>query len=157
MKRLLTVVAFFIASSTLAQDILSSEYNTAVGGKISSGVAFSYKQFVTPTNALEAQAMAYKEGIRLVGLYQFHSYNIEGLNGLAWYIGPGAHLGFVKAKYKAEYNSAVDFGIDGVVGLDYRIPNTPFNLSLDWQPSFGLLGAGLQPQFGGFAIRYVLK
>ena len=102
--------------------------------------------------------MFFREGVRFTGLYEFHFYNIEGVNGLAWYVGPGAHIGFYIPKYKTQYNTAADIGIDGVIGLDYKIKNTPINLSLDWQPSYSILGnAGLQPQFGGLSIRYILQ
>jgi hypothetical protein len=158
MRKLLIILAFSIVTTTFAQEISGPQYNTAIGGKISSGIAFSYKKFVANTHALEAQAMYFKKGVRFIGLYQFHFYNIEGLNGLAWYAGPGAHLGVWFPKFKDEFSSPIDLGIDGVIGLDYKIPNTPVNISLDWQPSFGILGdAGLQPQFGGLGIRYVLN
>ena len=135
----------------------AASYKTALGAKISAGVAASYKMFVTPKNALEVQSTFFKQGVRLVGLYEFHSYSFAGVPGLGWYIGPGAHVGFWKKNYRDKYNSTADIGIDGVIGLDYRIKNAPINLSLDWQPSLSLLGnAGLSPQFGGFAIRYIL-
>lgn len=158
MKNLFLAAAIFSCLSASSQDILSSQYQTAIGVKAASGIAVSYKTFLTPTHALEAQTMFFNQGVRTIGLYEFHFYNIEGLNGLAWYLGGGAHVGFWKPKYKKEYGSAIDIGADGVVGLDYKIPSLPINLSLDWQPSFGLLGdAGIQPQFGGFALRYTFN
>jgi hypothetical protein len=99
--------------------------------------------------------MFFNKGIRLIGLYEFHFYNIEGMDGLAWYVGPGAHVGFYYARYKSTYNTILDLGVDGVIGLDYHLKKFPINISIDWQPSFGLLGkSGIQPQFGGIAIRY---
>ncbi len=157
MKKLLFSVCILFAVASFAQGPGASNYQTALGAKISSGVAFTYKKFVTNSNALEGQVMFFNEGIRFAGLYEFHFFNIPGVDGLGWYVGPGVHTGFWKARYKTKYNSAVDIGIDGVIGLDYKIPNAPVNLSLDWQPGFSILGdAGLQPQFGGFAIRYVI-
>ena len=158
MKKILFTFSILLSISSYAQEILSTQYQTAIGAKVSSGVALSYKHFVNDNQAIEAQSMFFNQGIRLIGMYQFHFYNIEGLNGLAWYIGPGAHVGFWTPKYKKEYGSFIDIGIDGVVGLDYKIPSLPINLSLDWQPSFGLIGdAGIQPQFGGLAVRYTLQ
>jgi hypothetical protein len=158
MKKILFALAILSSTSTFSQEITTSQYETAIGAKWSAGIALSFKKFLGPTNALEAQTMFFREGIRVIGLYEFHFYNIEGLNGLAWYIGPGAHVGFWKPKYKAQYGSFVDIGVDGVVGLDYKIPSLPVNLSLDWQPSFGLIGdAGIQPQFGGLGLRYTIN
>ncbi len=132
-------------------------YTTAVGGKLSSGLAFSYKKFISQKNAVEVQAMFFKEGLRFIGLYEFH-FPIEGVNNLSWYVGPGVHVGVYRSKYKTINATNNDVGIDGVVGLDYKIANSPINISLDWQPSFSVLGnAGLQPQFGGLAVRFVLN
>lgn len=157
MKKILFVAALFMAATSFAQQTGGSAYNSAIGAKISTGLAFTYKKFVTPKNALEGQAMFFREGIRFAGLYEFH-FNIEGVDGLRWYVGPGAHVGFWKPEYKDKYNSSVDIGVDGVLGLDYKFKDLPLNLSLDWQPGFSVLGdAGLQPQFGGLAIRYVLQ
>ena len=160
MKKVLLPLFVVIATVSYAQETSTTgtEYQRALGVKISSGIAATFKQFVSSKHALEAQGMFFREGVRFTGLYEFHFYNIEGVNGLAWYVGPGAHIGFYIPKYKTQYNTAADIGIDGVIGLDYKIKNTPINLSLDWQPSYSILGnAGLQPQFGGLSIRYVLQ
>lgn len=158
MKFILFAVAIITSSASFAQQDNVAPYKTSLGVKISSGVAASYKSFVTSKNAFEAQSTFFKQGIRLVGLYEFHFFTIQGAPGLGWYIGPGAHVGYWKKNYRDQYNSTADIGIDGVLGLDYKIPNTPINLSLDWQPSYSILGtAGLSPQFGGIAIRYVLQ
>ncbi|MCY7421725.1 MAG: hypothetical protein LH478_08290 [Chitinophagaceae bacterium] len=157
MKKVFLSIAILISLSAFSQMENAASYKTALGVKISAGVAASYKMFVTPKNALEVQSTFFKQGVRLVGLYEFHLYSFAGAPGLGWYIGPGAHVGFWKKNYRDTYNSTADIGIDGVLGLDYRIKNAPINLSLDWQPSLSLLGnAGLSPQFGGLAIRYIL-
>jgi hypothetical protein len=158
MRNIALLFSFFFALSASAQQNNIAPYQTALGVKLSSGVAASYKTFVTPKNAFEAQSSFFREGIRLVGLYEFHSYAFESVPGLAWYIGPGVHVGFWKRNFRDKYNSTVDIGIDGVLGLDYKIPSVPLNLSLDWQPSYSVVGnAGLSPQFGGIAIRYVFE
>jgi hypothetical protein len=157
MKKIMFLLALFATATSFAQQAGGPGYNSAIGAKISTGLAFTYKKFITGKNALEGQAMFFREGIRFAGLYEFH-FNIEGVDGLSWYVGPGAHVGFWKPEYKNKYNSSVDLGVDGVLGLDYKFRDLPLNLSLDWQPGFSVLGdAGLQPQFGGLAIRYVLQ
>ncbi|WP_207493841.1 hypothetical protein [Aridibaculum aurantiacum] len=157
MKKYLAVIALLFSGACYAQQEGGSQYNSAVGLKVSAGVAVSYKTFVTGTNALEAQAMYFNEGVRLAALYQFHFFQFDGVPGLAWYVGPGAHIGFWRKSAQVAYNSRIDLGIDGVLGLDYKIPKVPLNISLDWQPGFSVLGAGLQPQFGGIGLRYILK
>lgn len=161
MKIIFAAAMFLITTACYAQESTittgAPQYQRAIGAKISAGVAVTYKQFVANAKALEAEAMFFSEGIRLVGLYEFHFYNIQGVDGLGWYAGPGAHVGFYRPRDKS-FNTVADIGIDGVIGLDYKIKNVPVNLSLDWQPSYSILGnAGLMPQFGGFAIRYILQ
>ena len=157
MKKLILLISVCASFSAFAQTDNAASYKSALGVKVSASVAASYKTFVTSKNALEVQSTFFKQGVRLVGLYEFHSFSFAGAPGLGWYAGPGAHVGFWKKNYRDKYNSTADIGLDGVLGLDYRIKNAPINLSLDWQPSLSLVGnAGLSPQFGGLAIRYIL-
>lgn len=158
MKLTLVLAALIFCTATFAQQENVAPYKTSLGVKISSGAAVSYKTFVTSKNAFEAQSSFYKQGIRLVGLYEFHFFTIPGAPGLGWYIGPGAHVGFYRKNYSDIYNTRADIGFDGVLGLDYKIPGAPINLSLDWQPSYSVVGtAALSPQYGGLAIRYILQ
>jgi len=161
MKKILLAATLLITTACFSQETITTtggpEYQRAIGVKLSAGGAVTYKQFIANTKALEAEAMFFSEGIRLIALYEFHFYNIQGVDGLAWYVGPGAHVGFYRPRDKS-FNTAADIGIDGVIGLDYKIKNVPINLSLDWQPSFSLIGnAPLMPQFGGLGIRYILQ
>lgn len=129
----------------------SQSYTTALGIKFYPG-AISLKHFVSNKNALEGIGYFWEKGFRITGLYEIHG-AISGAPGLKWYIGPGAHLGF----YNDKYGGGSTAGIDGVLGLDYKIKNAPINLSLDWQPSFEFgdkYGHGFSGNWGGFAVRY---
>jgi hypothetical protein len=54
--------------------------------------------------------------------------------------------------------SGVAIGVDGVLGLDYKINGAPINLSLDWQPSFTFSGYSyFEGGWGGLGIRYTIK
>jgi len=156
MKPTLLALALSTVIIAKAQDVNVATYHSSLGVKISSGVAASYKTFISNKNALEFQTTFFRQGLRMVGLYEFHK-PFNNVDGLSWYFGPGAHVGIWKKNYRDKYNSTVDVGIDGVLGIDYKVPSLPINLSLDWQPSLSLLGnAALSPQFGGIAIRYIL-
>jgi hypothetical protein len=104
---------------------------------------------------VEAQLTSWNKGFRLAGLYEFNYYSFKTVEGLAWFVGPGAHIGFWKNQYGKDYNSYADLGLDGIIGLDYKFKNIPINASLDWEPAITLVGtAGVTPAFGGFAVRY---
>src|SRR5690349_2482183 len=142
MKRivvLFSLLALLTVSRTQAQS-MGSEYKFAVGVKLWPG-GLTAKYFIRDNRALEGIAYFWEHGFRFTGLYEFHG-DINGAPGLKWYVGPGAHVGFYDDDYKHAYperDAGVDLGVDGVIGLDYKIKNAPINLSLDWQPSFTIV------------------
>jgi hypothetical protein len=131
---------------------MGRSYRTALGVKVWDGGGISFKTFVAPNNAVEVIGYFYDKGTRLTGLYEIHG-NVVDAPGLKWYIGPGAHLGFYDySEYKGD---KVVAGVDGVIGLDYKINRAPINLSIDWQPSFEFAdGRGFAGSWGGLGIRY---
>jgi hypothetical protein len=141
-------------STVKAQDFnKSSTYTTALGVKFYPG-AISLKHFVDNTVALEGIGSFWDYGFRVTGLYEFH-YDIRDVQGLKWYIGPGVHVGFYNNL--DNHGGATSFGIDGVLGLDYKFTGAPINMSLDWQPSFEFgnnFNNGFAGNWGGLGIRY---
>ena len=147
-----SVMAVSNVNAQQSKSFHSSYYNTAIGIKFYPG-ALSVKHFLGESAALEGLAYFHR-GLRITGLYEIH-YKIGNVEGLNWYIGPGAHIGF----FDNQYGGGVSVGVDGVLGLDYKFIQAPINLSLDWQPSFEFAGEGDYNGFhswGGFAIRYTL-
>ena len=140
-----------IGVATAQSNVTSQSYKTALGVKFYPG-AVSLKHFVKPNAAIEGLGYFWNRGSRITGLYEFHG-DINGAAGLKWYVGPGAHIGF----YNTKYGGGSSFGVDGVLGLDYKFKGAPINMSVDWQPSFEFNGAydGFSGNWGGLAIRYV--
>ncbi len=152
MKKII-VVTLLIASAKISFG--QSTYSKAIGVKFPAGFSVSYKDFLTDTRNLEAQATIWNKGFKVSGLYEFNFYVFNNADGLALFAGPGAHIGFWKQQYKSDYGSTIDIGIDGIIGLDYKFKDAPINLSVDWQPSITLIGsAGFAPASGGLAVRY---
>lgn len=150
--------SFLVISSLLlfcSAGMAQAPYHKALGIKVPGGFSVTYKNFVSDTRNLELQATAWNKGFRVSGLYEFNFYAFPQIPSLSWFVGPGVHVGFWKDQYKNEYNSKTDLGIDGIIGLDYKIPDIPINLSLDWQPSVTLIGdASFAPASGGIAVRF---
>ena len=145
----------FLAIFFMATSHAQAPYNRALGVKFPGGFSLTYKKFVTDTRNLEAQFTVWDKGFRAAGLYEFNFYTFDKIPELSWFVGPGAHVGFWKSGYEKTYNSQIDLGIDGIIGLDYKFKTVPINVSLDWEPAVTLLGsAGFTPVFGGAAIRY---
>ena len=149
-------VLLFMEAAAQSRSAQSSNYKTALGVKVWDGAGITLKHFMSE-NAIEAIGYFYRRGFRLTGLYEIHG-NISGAQGLKWYIGPGAHIGFYNNRYNDNpyYNdSYVAIGIDGVLGLDYKFSGAPINMSIDWQPSFEFAeGLGFSGSWGGLGIRY---
>lgn len=148
MKKIIVASIVFLTVSITKSS--AQDYNTALGVKFWDGGGISLKHFFNEKNAGELIGYFWSQGARFTGLYEIHG-DISNAGGLRWYIGPGAHVGF----YNTKYGDGAYFGVDGVLGLDYKFNNAPINLSLDWQPSieFGT-GRGFYGGWGGFAVRY---
>lgn len=156
MKKILFFALLVVTGSSVFSQNTGSTYRTALGIKYAPA-GITLKHFVRTNRALEGIGYFWEDGFRFTGLYEIHG-DFTGANGLKWYIGPGAHIQFWNEKWKARFPSrdnGVAIGVDGVLGLDYKITGAPINLSLDWQPSFNFVGyTYFEGGWGGFAIRY---
>lgn len=137
---LLGLLALLTVTRTQAQS-MGSEYRFAVGAQIWPG-ALTIKYFIKDNAALEGKAYFWEHGFRFTGLYEFHG-DINSAPGLKWYAGPGAHIGRYSDYYKRnDYyyeDGDASFGIDGVLGLEYKINQAPIAVSLDINPYFEFL------------------
>lgn len=154
MKKILIPIFLFLSLSVFAQRGYNNDCSSAIGLKYYPG-GVTYKQAVGGDNALEFIGyFINNQGSRLTALYEIH-HDIEGLNGLKWYVGPGAHISFYN---KNVYSGRSYLGVDGVIGLDLKFNRVPLNFSFDWQPSFDFNGGrDFSWDFGGLSIRYVIK
>lgn len=153
LKLLKVTILLFIFSFSFNQKSIAqangNDYKTAIGVKFYPA-AVSLKTFVKRNIAFEAIGYFWDKGTRITGLYEYH-HNLTADGGLKWYIGPGAHVGFYNQEF---FNGGTTFGLDGVLGLDYKFPGIPVNVSVDWQPSFEFGDyAGFNGNWGGIGLR----
>lgn len=156
MKRtILFILPLLLASAASAQS-MGSDYKTALGVKLYPG-AVTVKHFTGKGKAIEGLGYISSDGFRITGLYELH-FPLGSVEGLQWYVGGGAHLGIWSDSWKNKYptrDGGVALGVDGVLGLDYKIQGAPLNLSFDWQPSFNVIGYNyFEGGWGGLAVRY---
>jgi hypothetical protein len=154
--------AFFLFSivtvcaiGRLSAQSMGSSYQTAVGVKFWPG-ALSVKHFVQDNTALEGLFNFWDRGFRFTGLYEIHG-DINGAEGLKWYVGPGVHIGSYNGTYYHDYyykSGAFSLGVDGVLGLDYKISGAPIAVSLDVQPYIELINHTYLDVWGGLGVRY---
>jgi len=149
--KLLFVFLFFcaVANQNMQAQAQGDSYKTAIGVKFyPTGVTL--KTFMRSNLAFEAIGYFWERGSRITGLFEYH-YDLTPSGRLKWYIGPGAHVGFYKADF---FDGGTSVGIDGVIGLDYKFPGIPVNVSLDWQPSYEFGNyAGFSGNWGGIGLR----
>jgi hypothetical protein len=133
-------------------------YTTAIGVKMYPS-AISYKKFTKSNKAIEALGYFTLDGFRATIMREIYS-PIEGAEHLSWYVGYGGHLGIWSEEWKKNnpnHNAGIAVGVDGILGLDYKIKNAPLNISVDWQPSFNFVGSSyFESGWAGLGIRYTL-
>ncbi len=158
MKQLSACLLLVMISMSFAHAQMNegSDYKTALGVKVYPG-AVSIKHFIAHNRAVEGLGYISADGFRLTGLYELHN-DISSVAGLKWYVGGGGHVGIWSDIWKNKYptrNGGLAIGVDGVLGIDYKISGVPLNLSFDWQPSFNLIGYNyFEGGWGGIGIRY---
>ena len=158
-KYLLLLFIWMLALGALAQKSDYS-YHRALGIKMFPG-AISYKKDWGADARMEALLYINSDGFRLTGLYEKYFPLTTEVPGLNWFIGGGAHWGIWSDNWRTRYptrESGIAIGADGILGIDYKIKNAPLNISLDWQPSFNIIGYQyFEGGWGGIGIRYILQ
>jgi hypothetical protein len=158
MKKFLFVL-LFAAALAIVNTASAQEYKTALGVRLSSSAAMvnnsiSLKHFLTETSAIEA-LFSFGDPVALGALYEVHK--PFSTDGIQWYYGGGGYISFGKTYNvaKARNESDVQFGAQGVLGLDYKFVNLPLNLSLDWKPELNLVSdINFEPAAIGFTARF---
>lgn len=144
---LFTFLGMAQTNSSLA--INSSTYKTAIGLRAGETSGLTLKKFVGSTKAVKGIFGFWNNGLSATILFEKYvpAFSINGLN---WYYGAGGHIAiqtnrryYYKNNRKDYYNNGdVGLGIDGVVGIEYKIPEIPFALSLDLKPYVEVITRG---------------
>jgi hypothetical protein len=146
MRRLFILTIILIFSSTL----FSQDYKTGIGlrGGWTSGL--TVKHFIKSGQAIEGILSSNWgwRGYRITALYEVHKAAFaDDIEGMYWYYGGGIHFGdggyyYYRWKDDPYYGKGgyyerrrhVAFGIDGILGLEYKIQEIPITLGLDVKP-----------------------
>ena len=163
LTRFITTISFllitYLANSQVSTEQYTSPYKKAIGIKLNPG-ALSYRSFYTRNKAVEAIGFISLDGFQLTILNEKYT-PFANAENLTWYIGYGGHFNLWSERYKLNNPSksaGVAVGVDGILGLDYKLKNTPINLSVDIQPAFNFVGASyFDLGWGGIGIRYTIK
>ncbi|MFN3916612.1 MAG: hypothetical protein ACK4K0_02615 [Flavobacteriales bacterium] len=164
-KSIVVVLTLLTCGNSFAQS-LTSTYNTAIGLRAGETSGLTIKHFTGSNTAFEGIIGLWHHGLSATLLIEKHksAFNVSGLN---WYYGGGGHLvvqtrrsyyyyhrdRYYRYYYRGYSSGELGIGIDGIVGLEYKIPPIPFAISIDVKPmievtSRGSMFWGLDPSLG---------
>jgi hypothetical protein len=158
MKKIISF-SLIVAFLAFTNSVSAQAYKTGIGVRLSSSQAMvnnsiTLKHFLNERSAIEA-LFSFGDPLSLGALYEIHKpFSTEGLQ---WFYGGGGYVGFVKTfnPNKNRNETDVNFGAQGVVGLDYKFANLPLNISLDWKPELNLVSdINFEPAAIGFSARF---
>ena len=128
----------------------AQDYKVAIGIRFSTSPptlsnSISVKYFMDSTNALEG-LISFGTRFGIGGLYERHQL-IGGTPAFTWFWGVGGYVG--------HQDSLTYVGPTGAIGIDYKFPNAPINLSLDWKPELDILPSiNFVPNAFGLTARF---
>lgn len=143
----------------------ANAYEMAAGLRGGFGLGLTYKMALgdNKANYLEGIANYYGKRVRedsttvrkatlaLKALYQY-TFDTK-FDGFRWYVGAGPSLA---AGLEAH------LGLSAMTGAEFNFADLPFNVSLDYMPTFKFLrkqgdDGVFDAEFGGLSIRYVIR
>ena len=136
----------------------AQNYKTAVGikGGYPGFGSLNGKHFLNSKTAIEGSIGGGSNTLWLQGLYELN-FSLE--DGLNWYAGGGANVGFYSYKnpLNNQRTSNMILGINGIVGIEYTFEDFPLNVALDTGPNIQIINSFGFGWGAGIAIRYAIK
>ncbi|MEX8548497.1 MAG: hypothetical protein V5804_12920 [Mucilaginibacter sp.] len=164
MKKICLSLLFISAVLFCSKTASAQSYQTAAGLRFSYESGVSIKYFTDPTTALEGVLGFRTKGVVFTGLIEKHqpAFNVAELK---FYYGFGGHVGGVgsggyrvyNGDYKVYNNSSLLLGADGVIGLEYVIPDSPIAVSVDLDPRIEIFRGPIFNLTPSVGIKYAFK
>ena len=166
-KHLLSLV--FLLCIVFASQAQKNEWGIGVRGGEPSGLTIK-KYFGGGANALDISFGyngyiynrgrkywhgEYRRSVALLVNYLWHK-PISGANGFELYFGFGAKVSSRRYWHKDDdfEDTTMAFGVDGVIGAEYFIPNVPVSFFVELDPYFEFVPVGWFWFDGGGGIRF---
>lgn len=153
MNHKVVAILFFCS---LAQHLHAQRYGTTIGARWGGArYGVSLQQRIAGNSTIEGIALLGSQETVLTAMYENHRPIIFKWKGFNTYIGGGAHFGWYHTDTLQDRFS----GLDGIMGIEYKLPLLPFAGSFDFKPTYNFSHANekrqFQPQFA-VSLRYVL-
>jgi len=141
MRRMLLVLGLFLTGVVNAQN-----YTRDAGIRLGDYFSATYRQFLEEDRAVEGILFIGRRGATVTLLKEYFQPALGQISEhLYFQYGYGAHLGFrytdqykvLNRTYELEaYQFTPLLGINGIIGIEYRFPDFPFVVGVDWKPYF---------------------
>jgi hypothetical protein len=150
--------------------ISDNTYTNGIGLRVGSENGVTYKHFFRPTLAFEGTVTTGYRALVATALIEKH-FPILPDDGLDLFVGGGVHAGhwgriiYYTPQYTPEgekyyvkrYSDSPTVGIDGIAGVEYRIPDIPFTIGADMKPFLDVFHPDQSWLEGAISIRYVFR
>jgi len=159
---LIILSALLLIGTTSKAQEYKPNYQIAAGLKFGGYEnGFSGKYFMNEKTSLEAIIGIRSHGLVFTGLYELNQ-QIFNVQGLRLYYGFGAHIGAIGSGVYKRFNgdnerynnNTILLGADGVIGVEYVIPNTPIAVSVDLNPRIELATGPFFDIAPGLGVKY---
>ena len=169
MKYIITVFFMYLMISAFGQD-----YKNSAGFRLGKTDGITYKRFLTENGAVEFMVGfgGYDKGMQIYTTYQWNAQiPTQFTESLYLYYGVGGHIGFIRPSTIRNYynndstiiterdmQTYYAIGIDGIIGIEYRIFTVPMTISMEFKPFFEYYGLRYtQFKFWdfGFTVKYI--
>ncbi|MDR0667939.1 MAG: hypothetical protein LBF90_04905 [Prevotellaceae bacterium] len=142
--------------SLFAVSMYAQNYEKSLGLRGGRPLGLTYKQFVTTNNAVEGiiDLDIFTKNMFKLGVSGFYlwEWNLANVQGLDWFVGPGASAMLALVK---DADSVFDISINGSIGLEYKFAGIPLALAVDYSPRLSLLhDATFGWDYCALSIRY---
>src|SRR5580704_1870269 len=149
MRKIALILSLSIGTVCFNQGF-SQDYKVAIGIRFSSPAptlsnSVSVKYFMNDRDAIEG-LLSFGPRFGIGGLYEVHQL-IGATPAFTWFYGGGAYIG--------SQDNITFVGPTGVIGIDYKFPTAPINLSLDWKPELDIIpNINFVPDAFGLTARF---
>lgn len=149
-KVLFSLVLLFVSVVYVPAQVNPHAIGLRLGGGVFFGGEVSYQQGIGSVNRVEFDLGFNGNGTTLSGIYQWN-WNI--VNGLNWYVGPGATIGLLGTKNSSYFN----VGVGGQIGLEYDFKSldVPILVSIDSRPMWNFSNPYGFDSYSALSVRYV--
>lgn len=137
------------------------EYKNGIGIRAGGTSGITFKHFFSSYSAVEGILGLWPNAFGITALYERHA--PTGAAGLKFYYGGGGHITgetnhYYYRRHRDEYvyrygHNGLGIGIDGILGIEYKIPVIPFAISFDLKPfievsNYGSVFTAIDPGLG---------